>query len=143
MDGILTTTGYTQEDYTMLGSDDFFYVGGSPSTADLPGSPVSNNFMGCLKEVNIISHKSITNSTSYFLKMGKEEKKFHGNSFSISLLSGIPILVLSCLLESKPKGTYLLNLVASKNLLVVDLGNSLMDPVISVSELFSLGLRWN
>ncbi|XP_038818428.1 neurexin-3b [Salvelinus namaycush] len=35
----------------MLGSDDFFYVGGSPSTADLPGSPVSNNFMGCLKEV--------------------------------------------------------------------------------------------
>ncbi|CDQ85475.1 unnamed protein product [Oncorhynchus mykiss] len=52
VDGILTTTGYTQEDYTMLGSDDFFYVGGSPSTADLPGSPVSNNFMGCLKEVN-------------------------------------------------------------------------------------------
>lgn len=55
MDGILTTTGYTQEDYTMLGSDDFFYVGGSPSTADLPGSPVSNNFMGCLKEVNTTS----------------------------------------------------------------------------------------
>uniref|UniRef100_A0AAQ5YRL2 Neurexin 3b n=1 Tax=Amphiprion ocellaris TaxID=80972 RepID=A0AAQ5YRL2_AMPOC len=51
VDGILTTTGYTQEDYTMLGSDDFFYVGGSPSTADLPGSPVSNNFMGCLREV--------------------------------------------------------------------------------------------
>nr|XP_025975275.1 neurexin-3-like [Dromaius novaehollandiae] len=51
VDGILTTTGYTQEDYTMLGSDDFFYVGGSPSTADLPGSPVSNNFMGCLKEM--------------------------------------------------------------------------------------------
>ena len=54
VDGILTTTGYTQEDYTMLGSDDFFYVGGSPSTADLPGSPVSNNFMGCLKEVRYL-----------------------------------------------------------------------------------------
>lgn len=54
VDGILTTTGYTQEDYTMLGSDDFFYVGGSPSTADLPGSPVSNNFMGCLKEVKYL-----------------------------------------------------------------------------------------
>lgn len=39
----------------MLGSDDFFYVGGSPSTADLPGSPVSNNFMGCLREVNTTS----------------------------------------------------------------------------------------
>lgn len=39
----------------MLGSDDFFYVGGSPSTADLPGSPVSNNFMGCLKEVSCSS----------------------------------------------------------------------------------------
>ncbi|XP_066426401.1 neurexin-2-beta isoform X6 [Molothrus aeneus] len=51
VDGILTTTGYTQEDFTMLGSDDFFYVGGSPNTADLPGSPVSNNFMGCLKDV--------------------------------------------------------------------------------------------
>lgn len=52
VDGILTTTGYTQEDYTMLGSDDFFYIGGSPNTADLPGSPVSNNFMGCLKDVS-------------------------------------------------------------------------------------------
>ncbi|XP_056383402.1 neurexin-2-beta isoform X9 [Hyla sarda] len=51
VDGILTSTGYTQEDYTMLGSDDFFYIGGSPNTADLPGSPVSNNFMGCLKDV--------------------------------------------------------------------------------------------
>lgn len=36
----------------MLGSDDFFYIGGSPNTADLPGSPVSNNFMGCLKDVS-------------------------------------------------------------------------------------------
>lgn len=59
VDGILTTTGYTQEDYTMLGSDDFFYVGGSPSTADLPGSPVSNNFMGCLKEVEYRVHYSL------------------------------------------------------------------------------------
>lgn len=54
VDGILTTTGYTQEDYTMLGSDDFFYIGGSPNTADLPGSPVSNNFMGCLKDVSFL-----------------------------------------------------------------------------------------
>lgn len=38
----------------MLGSDDFFYVGGSPNTADLPGSPVSNNFMGCLKDVSAL-----------------------------------------------------------------------------------------
>lgn len=60
VDGILTTTGYTQEDYTMLGSDDFFYVGGSPSTADLPGSPVSNNFMGCLKEVKFTYSISCT-----------------------------------------------------------------------------------
>lgn len=60
----------------MLGSDDFFYVGGSPSTADLPGSPVSNNFMGCLKEVNIISNKSITNIPFCCLKMGKEKNIF-------------------------------------------------------------------
>lgn len=52
VDGILTTTGYTQEDYTMLGSDDLFYIGGSLNTADLPGSPVSNNFIGCLKDVS-------------------------------------------------------------------------------------------
>ncbi|XP_069569428.1 neurexin-2-beta isoform X1 [Brachyistius frenatus] len=51
VDGILTTTGYTQDDYTMLGSDDLFYIGGSLNTADLPGSPVSNNFIGCLKDV--------------------------------------------------------------------------------------------
>ncbi|XP_035864733.1 neurexin 2a isoform X14 [Sander lucioperca] len=51
VDGILTTTGYTQEDYTMLGSDDLFYIGGSLNTADLPGSPVGNNFLGCLKDV--------------------------------------------------------------------------------------------
>lgn len=43
----------------MLGSDDFFYVGGSPSTADLPGSPVSNNFMGCLKEVGCMDDISL------------------------------------------------------------------------------------
>uniref|UniRef100_A0A8C2WZS7 Neurexin 3b n=1 Tax=Cyclopterus lumpus TaxID=8103 RepID=A0A8C2WZS7_CYCLU len=48
VDGILTTTGYTQEDYTMLGSDDFFYVGGSPSTADLPGSPVTQCLYLCV-----------------------------------------------------------------------------------------------
>ncbi|KAL2094839.1 hypothetical protein ACEWY4_009558 [Coilia grayii] len=51
VDGLLTTTGYTQEDFVMLTSDDIFYIGGSPNTADLPGSPISNNFMGCLKNV--------------------------------------------------------------------------------------------
>ncbi|NXF03603.1 NRX1A protein, partial [Smithornis capensis] len=142
VDGILTTTGYTQEDYTMLGSDDFFYVGGSPSTADLPGSPVSNNFMGCLKEVNIISHKSITNFPPCCLKMGKDENISMEIPSGIYLLCGIPILELTYLLESKPKETYLLNLVASKNLSVVELANSLIDLIISVSELFSLGLRW-
>ncbi|XP_077028539.1 neurexin-2-like [Agelaius phoeniceus] len=53
VDGILTTTGYTQEDFTMLGSDDFFYVGGSPNTADLPGSPVSNNFMAASRTSSV------------------------------------------------------------------------------------------
>lgn len=50
----------------MLGSDDFFYVGGSPSTADLPGSPVSNNFMGCLKEVGGVNSGSM--SVGFFLE---------------------------------------------------------------------------
>ncbi|CAL8393784.1 unnamed protein product, partial [Arctogadus glacialis] len=69
VDGILTTTGYTQEDYTMLGSDDFFYVGGSPSTADLPGSPVSNNFMGCLKELYIFHSRIVP-----VLRLWKQEE---------------------------------------------------------------------
>ncbi|MFT7806018.1 neurexin-1 isoform X4 [Arapaima gigas] len=77
VDGILTTTGYTQEDYTMLGSDDFFYVGGSPSTADLPGSPVSNNFMGCLKEV-VYKNNDVRLELSRLAKQGDVKMKIHG-----------------------------------------------------------------
>uniref|UniRef100_A0A8C8GMQ8 Neurexin-1-alpha n=1 Tax=Oncorhynchus tshawytscha TaxID=74940 RepID=A0A8C8GMQ8_ONCTS len=77
VDGILTTTGYTQEDYTMLGSDDFFYVGGSPSTADLPGSPVSNNFMGCLKEV-VYKNNDVRLELSRMAKLGDAKMKVHG-----------------------------------------------------------------
>ncbi|XP_051476843.1 neurexin 3 isoform X15 [Apus apus] len=77
VDGILTTTGYTQEDYTMLGSDDFFYVGGSPSTADLPGSPVSNNFMGCLKEV-VYKNNDIRLELSRLARIGDTKMKTYG-----------------------------------------------------------------
>ncbi|XP_062864309.1 neurexin-1a-like isoform X20 [Trichomycterus rosablanca] len=77
VDGILTTTGYTQEDYTMLGSDDFFYVGGSPSTADLPGSPVSNNFMGCLKEV-VYKNNDVRLELSKLALLGDPKMKIHG-----------------------------------------------------------------
>uniref|UniRef100_A0A3Q0SVZ4 Neurexin 1b n=1 Tax=Amphilophus citrinellus TaxID=61819 RepID=A0A3Q0SVZ4_AMPCI len=77
VDGILTTTGYTQEDYTMLGSDDFFYVGGSPSTADLPGSPVSNNFMGCLREV-VYKNNDVRLELSRMAKQGDAKMKIHG-----------------------------------------------------------------
>ncbi|XP_013767323.1 neurexin-1a isoform X12 [Maylandia zebra] len=77
VDGILTTTGYTQEDYTMLGSDDFFYVGGSPSTADLPGSPVSNNFMGCLREV-VYKNNDVRLELSRLAKQGDPKMKIHG-----------------------------------------------------------------
>ncbi|XP_054953872.1 neurexin 3 isoform X9 [Pan paniscus] len=77
VDGILTTTGYTQEDYTMLGSDDFFYVGGSPSTADLPGSPVSNNFMGCLKEV-VYKNNDIRLELSRLARIADTKMKIYG-----------------------------------------------------------------
>ncbi|XP_058651400.1 neurexin-1a isoform X9 [Onychostoma macrolepis] len=77
VDGILTTTGYTQEDYTMLGSDDFFYVGGSPSTADLPGSPVSNNFMGCLREV-AYKNNDVRLELSRLAFKGDPKMKIHG-----------------------------------------------------------------
>ncbi|XP_073711685.1 neurexin 3b isoform X12 [Misgurnus anguillicaudatus] len=78
VDGILTTTGYTQEDYTMLGSDDFFYVGGSPSTADLPGSPVSNNFMGCLKEV-VYKNNDIRLELSRLARIADPKMKLQGD----------------------------------------------------------------
>ncbi|XP_039625111.1 neurexin-1-like isoform X3 [Polypterus senegalus] len=78
VDGILTTTGYTQEDYTMLGSDDFFYIGGSPNTADLPGSPVSNNFMGCLKNV-VYKNNDFKLELSRLAKEGDPKMKLHGD----------------------------------------------------------------
>nr|XP_005995332.1 PREDICTED: neurexin-2-beta [Latimeria chalumnae] len=78
VDGILTTTGYTQEDYTMLGSDDFFYIGGSPNTADLPGSPVSNNFMGCLRDV-VYKNNDFKLELSRLAKEGDPKMKLHGD----------------------------------------------------------------
>uniref|UniRef100_A0A2K5W6S5 Neurexin 2 n=1 Tax=Macaca fascicularis TaxID=9541 RepID=A0A2K5W6S5_MACFA len=78
VDGILTTTGYTQEDYTMLGSDDFFYIGGSPNTADLPGSPVSNNFMGCLKDV-VYKNNDFKLELSRLAKEGDPKMKLQGD----------------------------------------------------------------
>ncbi|XP_075923816.1 neurexin-1-like isoform X6 [Petromyzon marinus] len=78
VDGILTTTGYTQEDYTMLGSDDFFYVGGSQNTADLPGSPVSNNFRGCLKEV-VYKNNDVRLELSRLAQANDPKMKVHGN----------------------------------------------------------------
>uniref|UniRef100_A0A672MRW4 Neurexin 1 n=1 Tax=Sinocyclocheilus grahami TaxID=75366 RepID=A0A672MRW4_SINGR len=61
----------------MLGSDDFFYVGGSPSTADLPGSPVSNNFMGCLKEV-VYKNNDVRLELSRLAKLGDPKMKVSG-----------------------------------------------------------------
>ncbi|XP_057215527.1 neurexin 2a isoform X15 [Triplophysa rosa] len=78
VDGLLTTTGYTQEDYTMLGSDDFFYVGGSPNTADLPGSPVSNNFMGCLKDV-VYTNNEFRLELSRLAEMRDPKVTVHGD----------------------------------------------------------------
>lgn len=52
VDNAHTTSRFTQNDFTQLTLDDVFYVGGSPSTIDLPGSKVTNNFIGCLKEVS-------------------------------------------------------------------------------------------
>ncbi|XP_056126158.1 neurexin-1a isoform X11 [Rhinichthys klamathensis goyatoka] len=77
VDGILTNTGYTQEDYTILGSDDFFYVGGSPGTAALPGSPVSNNFMGCLREV-VYKNNDVRLELSRLAFKGDPKIKIHG-----------------------------------------------------------------
>ncbi|XP_037401778.1 neurexin 2a isoform X17 [Pygocentrus nattereri] len=78
VDGLLTTTGYTQEDYTMLGSDDFFYVGGSPNTADLPGSPVSNNFMGCLKDV-VYTNNEFRLELSHLAELHDPKVTLHGD----------------------------------------------------------------
>uniref|UniRef100_A0A8C4QJ25 Neurexin 1b n=1 Tax=Eptatretus burgeri TaxID=7764 RepID=A0A8C4QJ25_EPTBU len=62
----------------MLGSDDFFYVGGSQNTADLPGSPVSNNFRGCLKEV-VYKNNDVRLELSRLARVGGPKMKVHGN----------------------------------------------------------------
>lgn len=89
VDGILTTTGYTQEDYTMLGSDDFFYIGGSPNTADLPGSPVSNNFMGCLKDVSqwLIIPVGDSSSSFFILIPGNSDLQLYILTFGVQELT--------------------------------------------------------
>lgn len=71
----------------MLGSDDFFYVGGSPSTADLPGSPVSNNFMGCLKEVNttlVCTLRLVGVQDMTGLTLGHQHRPFHPHADLVS-----------------------------------------------------------
>ncbi|XP_038643261.1 neurexin-2-like [Scyliorhinus canicula] len=98
VDGILTTTGYTQEDYTMLGSDDFFYIGGSPSTADLPGSPVSNNFMGCLKDVRELYVGGLSKGMFNNLpKLVASREGFQGCLASIDLNGRLPDLIADAL----------------------------------------------
>eukprot|EP00070_Physeter_catodon_P025417 XP_023989012.1 neurexin-2-beta isoform X4 [Physeter catodon] len=62
----------------MLGSDDFFYIGGSPNTADLPGSPVSNNFMGCLKDV-VYKNNDFKLELSRLAKEGDPKMKLQGD----------------------------------------------------------------
>ncbi|KAM3824581.1 neurexin-2-beta isoform 3-T3 [Vipera latastei] len=62
----------------MLGSDDFFYIGGSPNTADLPGSPVSNNFMGCLKDV-VYKNNDFKLELSRLAKEGDPKMKINGD----------------------------------------------------------------
>uniref|UniRef100_H3CWE7 Neurexin 3b n=1 Tax=Tetraodon nigroviridis TaxID=99883 RepID=H3CWE7_TETNG len=136
VDGILTTTGYTQEDYTMLGSDDFFYVGGSPSTADLPGSPVSNNFMGCLKEVRrtrIIQRKHLS---VYNVQQQPKAKIWHCFRFKCSsyaalldrdILFHYPItktLLLLCPHDCKCRGSARRNLPCTKPHLLILYGKS-------------------
>ncbi|XP_073790870.1 neurexin-2-beta isoform X45 [Danio rerio] len=62
----------------MLGSDDFFYVGGSPNTADLPGSPVSNNFMGCLKDV-VYTNNEFRLELSHLAELRDPKVTLHGD----------------------------------------------------------------
>ncbi|XP_078674033.1 neurexin-1-like isoform X2 [Branchiostoma floridae x Branchiostoma belcheri] len=81
VDEIFTETGFTQDAFTMLGTDDFIYVGGSPSSADLPGSTITNNFMGCLKQVvyRTIQPAETNLDLSYLAKSNSPKMKAYGN----------------------------------------------------------------
>ncbi|CAH1263754.1 NRXN2 [Branchiostoma lanceolatum] len=81
VDEIFTETGFTQDDFTMLGTDDYIYVGGSPSDADLPGSTITNNFMGCLKQVvyRTIEPQETNLDLSYLAKSNSPKMKAYGN----------------------------------------------------------------
>lgn len=73
----------------MLGSDDFFYIGGSPNTADLPGSPVSNNFMGCLKDVSqwLIIPVGDSSSSFFILIPGNSDLQLYILTFGVQELT--------------------------------------------------------
>ena len=44
-------SGKVENGFTELTLTDKIYVGGGPDPRNMPGSSVSNNFVGCLKEV--------------------------------------------------------------------------------------------
>lgn len=50
IDGTERVSGSTSGDFTILTSN-VLYVGGSPNTRELPGSDISANFRGCMKQV--------------------------------------------------------------------------------------------
>lgn len=58
---------------------------------------------------------------------------FSWKSLRVCILSGISVTAFAYLLESKPRGPYLLNLIV---LTIADLGNSLTATIISVSGTF-------
>lgn len=50
VDGVHKEGGSTHGHLAMLSSN-VVYVAGSPNTAELPGSKISSNFVGCLRKV--------------------------------------------------------------------------------------------
>ncbi|TRY91604.1 hypothetical protein DNTS_021762, partial [Danionella cerebrum] len=77
VDGVLSTTGYTQDDYSSLSFGHFLFVGGSPSSAQLPEPLLRNSFRGCLRQV-VYKNGEIDLDVSLLAVQRDPRVKIHG-----------------------------------------------------------------
>nr|CAB3264446.1 neurexin-3-like [Phallusia mammillata] len=80
VDDIDLLNNMEQEDFRELTLDNAIYVGGSPDTANLPGTQFSNtNFVGCLKEVTYVSDRGIPLAISRMAESRHPDVIIHGD----------------------------------------------------------------
>ncbi|XP_070578761.1 neurexin-3-like isoform X4 [Ptychodera flava] len=78
VDDTIISSGKTQGNFASFSSEDKFFVGGGPDPKSLHGSSVSENFLGCLRQVKYISN-SLTLELSSLAKKSDNYITITGN----------------------------------------------------------------